>query len=206
MIPLYLLSFVGGVGYLIWMVVTAVKRRWRRLAYQAAAAVAYVGLLFLLDSWHYRYAEAQYFRGLFGVAGKLPDPTFSYDSERAFNGDGYSLAAFVLPPAVKAQFQSFGETMAAYPQRPDYRSHWKTSPWRKTPSASSDKRYIDFALTSSFGSNVTLEHQKAIRVLLSRDGSFFAYFYNEFEGYLGDIDLFVVDPANDRLYLINFNT
>ncbi|MDP1581369.1 MAG: hypothetical protein Q8M02_13935 [Candidatus Didemnitutus sp.] len=206
MISVILLSIVGGIVYLIWMIVTAFKKRWKKLGYQFASAVVYVGLLYVAGVLHDRYEEAQYFRGVFAVSGTLPTPTFSYDSERAFNGDGYSIQVFALPKSVRERFESFDEkALGALPQKPDYRSQWKTSPWRKTPMQSSENKYLDFAL-SNFGPAEVRYHQKAIRELVGKTGSYVAYFYFDHGDYPGNIDLFVVDLEGNRLYLINFNT
>ena len=188
------------------MIVTAFKRRWKKLGYQFASAVVYVGLLYVADGLNDRYQEAKYFRDVFAVSGKFSSPTFSYYSERAFNGDGYSIEVFALPECIRKRFATFdGKAMAAFPQKPEYRNKWKTSPWRETPALPSDKKYIDFALTS-FGSTEVQRYQDVIRELLSKKGVYVVYFYFDHGDYPGDIDLFVVDPINDHLYVINFNT
>lgn len=41
---------------------------------------------------------------------------------------------------------------------------------------------------------------------LTKQGAFYAFFRKVYDNSVDNIDLYIVDLVNDRLYLINFNT
>ena len=46
----------------------------------------------------------------------------------------------------------------------------------------------------------------AIQTSLNRPGAFYAFFVNDHGDHLSDIDFFIVDLEQGRIYLINHNT
>lgn len=208
MIPLLLLILLGGASYLIWMGVTAWNRRWRKLIYQFLAAIGIMGGLYggavLWWRWQSAREEAAFFEGLAGVPGHFPDSLFAYTPPRDFNGDGYSVEVFPLPAEIRARFEHFDAAkMAGFPKRPEYRAHWQRVDWQATPLKPEDKQYLDFVLP---GAEEAKEQCARIRELLGKPGSFYGYFYFSHEGWLGDVDFFIVDREGGRLYLLNLNT
>lgn len=208
MIPALLLTILVVCGYFVWMAITAFKRRWRRLVYQAVVGLCLAGLLYggamLWWKWDGEREAAAFHEGLFGVKGRFPDPLFAFNPQREFNGDGYSLEVFPLPPEVRTQFEHFAAAqMAGRPKRPEYRSHWKQVDWQPSPLRAEDKQYLDFVLPNAAE---TTEQCMQIRQVLTKPGAYYGYFYYGHEGWLGDVDFFIVDLDGGRIYLINLNT
>lgn len=94
--------------------------------------------------------------------------------------------------------------MEEYPKKPGYRDKWGVSRWHRTPAPIEDIRYVNFALHWCDSDEVT-RFQQATRTCISKDGSYIAYFYKDIGERTECVDLFVVDLAGDRLYLINLN-
>ena len=199
-----------GIAYLVWIVRTIMKKRFRLLAgLILIPAILFIGLM---TGMHF-YGQQQYreyLSGLFSVAPTdLGSAIFQYDSPRAFTGDGYSISVYSLPPSIETRFSVADETLVNFfPVRPGYRNHWKTVFWQKTPLLPEFEKYADFALSEYVQDSPAKlqEHFDNIRKALSTSGNYFAFFYNDPGSYIGDIDFFLIDLRNKRLYIINLNT
>jgi hypothetical protein len=97
--------------FVFWMVKTWRRgRKWVFVA-QSAVVLAAVGTaIFLLDltpafHWYWERRQAKdnlhWAQELTGVSFPFGKPLYCYDSERAFNGDGYSLAVYELEQFTK---------------------------------------------------------------------------------------------------------
>ncbi len=205
----FLVALLGCIPYGIWMIYTAVKKRWRRLTLQVAGPLA-AFLVLMGSSWIVNeLAHERYLEGLYDTRVDLGTPIFEYDSERAFNGDGYSISVYELPSPIRARFASAdARLLSDFPKHPSYRDHWSFERWRRSPFDEKFQEYLDFALSRYDAGNVSelTNHFEAIRSALKREGSFYAFFYNRPSGYLGDVDFFIVDLVGGRLYSINHNT
>lgn len=49
-------------------------------------------------------------------------------------------------------------------------------------------------------------HLEAIQRALASEGAYYAFFYYRAVDHISDIDFFLVDLVNNRLYLVNHNT
>ena len=187
------------------MCVTAFRKEWRRFRSQLVFGIACWVLLVAAEQLYERYDDARYYRGLFSVYTRLGSPLFTFHSERAFNGDGYSIRVYSLPQAVRDRFENFDRAaMANFPKRPDERSRWNVAAWHQTPALTVDIPYVEFALAMENGQNAP--QHAAIRQVLGRKGSFIAYFYKQPGEHLANVDLFVVDLVEGRVFLVNLNT
>jgi hypothetical protein len=151
-------------------------------------------------------AYLEYLRGLYDADVTLEDALYRYDSPRAFNGDGYSIAVHELPPEIRSRFEASDERLLSqFPMRPDYRHKWETQHWQAGPITSDFKNHIDFALMGSKGDPGLPGAFHAVREALAREQTFYAFFFKTPGGLLQNIDLFVVDLKGGRLYVINQN-
>ena len=205
----FLVTLLGCIPYGIWMIYTAVKKRWKRLGLQIGIPIIGYGLLIAVSSMVNAVAYERYLEGLYDTEVSLGSPIFEYDSDRAFNGDGYSISVYELPPSIRTRFEAADETLLSdYPKHPSYRDHWSFERWRRSPFDEEFEEYLDFALSSYDAGNASevTKHFEAIRSALKSEGSFYAFFYNRPSSYVGDVDFFVVDLVSGRLYSINHNT
>jgi hypothetical protein len=167
------------------------------LVYGAAAAldVALPGL-----GW---YQELRLTRDLAGVGVVLGDPLAAYDTPRAFNGDGYSVARYRLPPDLAAAFGAAGAPRG-YPRLPGYREGWTRRDWRPTPAPAADAAYLEAALS---GAPPAL--RSAAERALAHPGGWYAVFYKVADtepAHVMNVDLFVVDVDGAALFIANMNT
>ena len=205
---LFLIAAIG-LAYLIWIIRAALKRQWRKLIILVSIPAVAFGLLCLWGWTSHRFEYARYLEGLFDTKVVLGPVIYSYDSERAFNGDGYSIAVYKLPQSIRDRFTSpDSHLFTEFPKRPDYRSHWKTVFWKQAPFDDSLSTFLDFALSTYDADRAEgLGDQfDAIKTALRKRTTFYALFYNDPGKYVGDIDLFIIDLEADRLYTINHNT
>jgi hypothetical protein len=204
-----LVALLGCIPYGIWLVYTAVKRRWKRLGVQIVIPIVAFGLLMAISSILNAGAYDRYLEGLYDTKVSLGKPIFEYDSERAFNGDGYSISVYEMPATIRKRFEAADERLLTdFPKHPSYRDHWSFERWRQSPFDEKFTEYLDFALSSYDAGNAPklTDHFDAIRAALKRQGTFYAFFYNRPSGHVGDVDFFVVDLVGGRLYSINHNT
>lgn len=201
-------AFLGGIPYVIWITYTAYHRRWKRVALQIGLPLLAVALLWVVDVATASLQYANYLTGIFGTEVPLSAPLFEHHSPRHFNGDGYSFEVYHLPDGVRHWFTAANNNeLADLPRRPDYRSHWRTQPWREGPLDPHIKEDVDFAFAYSSSTNPELaKYQADLRQALARPRTFYAYFAYDHSQTLGNIDLFVIDLDTGRLYLINLNT
>lgn len=205
----FVVTCLGCIPYGIWMLFTAIKKRWKLLGKQVGIPIIAFGLLAGVSSIVNAGAYDRYLEGLFDTEVDLGPPIFAYDSERAFNGDGYSISVYELPSGIRARFEGADEKLLSeYPKHPSYRNHWSFERWRRSPFDDQFKGYLDFALSNYDAGNASglNSHFEAIRSALKKEGSFYAFFYNRPAGNLGDVDFFIVDLMDGRLYIINHNT
>lgn len=197
---------LGVYGYWLWRAIREKKRR--RVIVLGLTPIVAVLAFKLGFVWWDKYEEAKYWEGLFSVSTKMADPIFSYHSERAFNGDGYSIEVFALPDVVAKRFLALdGALTKDFPKRPDYRSHWKTFPWRRAPFDVRLNEYLEFAEMGGRGLPGVDVQIARIRTALAHSSTYYAIFYNRPDkGYLGDVDFFLVDLEAGLVYTINFNT
>jgi len=204
-----LITILGCIPYGIWVIYSMFKKKWKRVGFQIAIPVGVYACLAGVSALSSSKAHAEYLVGLYDVEVELGPAIFEYDSDRSFNGDGYSFAVYELPTNIRKRFESADDRLLMeYPKHPNYRDHWQFERWREAPFDEKFKEYLDFALSrydSGHASELT-KHFGAIRSALQRKGTFYAFFYNRPSGYLGDVDFFIVDLSEGRLYSINHNT
>jgi hypothetical protein len=199
----------GCIPYGIWMIYSMFKKKWKRLGFQIAIPVAVYAGLAGLSTLSSSKAHAEYLDGLYDAEVELGTPIFEYDSDRSFNGDGYSFSVYELPANIRQRFEAADDRLLTeYPKHPSYRNHWQFEQWREAPFDDKFKEYLDFALSSYDEGNASelTKHFVAIRSALQRKGTFYALFYNRPSGHVGDVDFFIVDLSEGRLYSINHNT
>lgn len=203
------IAALAAIPYGIWAIITASRKQWRKLAWQLGLPVAYFAVLGVADEIATRIESRRDLQGYFDAKVVLPGASFEYDTERDFKGDGYSLAIYPLPPAIRERFRGLDESLrTGFPIRPQVRQHWRSLRWREAPSGADFAPYLKFALTTGDSNE---DRQlfgvfQDLRAALARRGTYYAALVYDHEETPGNIDLFVIDTLHSRLYLINHNT
>jgi hypothetical protein len=204
-----LITILGCIPYGIWLIYSLAKRKWKRVGFQIAIPLAVYACLAGASAISGSKAHAEYLVGLYDTEVVLGPAIFEYNSDRAFNGDGYSISVYDLPTKLRKRFESADNRLLnEYPKHPSYRNHWQFEHWREAPFDEKFMEHLNFALSSydSGKASGLTSCFEAIRKALARKGTFYALFYYKPGGYIGDIDFFVVDLVEGRLYSINHNT
>ena len=202
-------AVLGGIPYLIWLIVTAIKKRWCKFGILVAVPVVAYGLLVIATGFIDRAAYKTYLSEVFDTQVDFDDSIFEYSSDRSFHGDGYSIEVYELPDSIRERFESAdSELRKQFPKRPSYRADWETVTWREGPFDSSFDTYLEFALsTYDVGESSGLSgHFDAIRSALKSDRTFYSFFKFGYGDLPGNIDMFIVDLEQGRVYKINHNT
>jgi hypothetical protein len=114
-----LVAIVGAIPYLLWIIISAFKRRWSkclRLILIPASVFIVAWLLTYPISFADELISSRMTYGCFTLLGT---PTFRYDSERSWQGDGNSVVVYNLPTCVRKRFESFGSgVLRDYPIPP----------------------------------------------------------------------------------------
>jgi hypothetical protein len=200
-----LVALVGAIPYFLWIIISAFKRRWSK----CLRLILIPSTVFII-AWLLNYPisladdliSSRMTYGCFTLHGT---PTFQYESERTWQGDGSSVVIYNLPPCVRKHFESFGSgLLCEYPIPPLERFKWKTIHWRQAPFDPALRRYIDFALPRE---DETDALRKDIDAALTEPTSFYAMFvFDHSGGNPGNVDLLIVDLKRSRLYYLNQNT
>jgi len=206
---LLLAVIVGGIPYLLMVVRTCRAKNWRKL--KRMIVFPAMGVLALLAAGRFSdfLAYRRELAGVFDTQVVMTRPIFEYDSERGFQGDGYSFAVYPLPESIRQRFEEANRRpFKGHPERPGYRDHWKTHLWQEAPFDPALEKYLDFALSRlDAGNEPGLEpHFSKLRSALGKKRTWYAFFYNDHGDSPGDIDFFAVDLDSGTLYQINHNT
>ena len=149
-----------------------------------------------------------------GVSFAFAKKVFLYDSERCWNGDGYSLIVLELTPEIARYFSAPPpEFFAKYPKKPDYRARWQAVKWHTGPIRADEKVFTDFVFMDRDARELKqLEKSFAdLRRSLAKPTTHYAYFHQtvpklDHTPQVCDIDFFVIDPEEGLFYFVNFNT
>jgi len=200
-----LIAIVGAIPYLLWIIISAFKRKWSKCL-RLILIPSTVFIIAWLLNYPIAFADDLISsRMTYGCFTLLGTPTFRSDSERSWQGDGNSFVVYSLPPRVRKQFESFASGLLRdYPVSPLERLKWKTIHWRQAPLDPALRRYIDFALPCE---DETEALRQDIFAALTEPTSFYAMFvFDHSGGTPGNVDLLIVDLKRSRLYYLNQNT
>ena len=104
-----LITIFGCIPYGIWIIYSLFKKRWKRVVLQIAVPIVIYALLLGVSVLINSKAHTDYINGLYDCKVSLGSAIFEYDSERTFNGDGYSFSVYELPSTVRQRFESVDE-------------------------------------------------------------------------------------------------
>lgn len=200
---------LGCIPYGIWFVNTVAKKHRKKAGLQLTFPIAAFLILWGVSAAQGIRMFPDYYANLFDTDVRLEAAEYEFNSGRSGLGDGYSISTYELPVEIRRRFSpADSRLLNRFPRRPFYRLDWEYERWLEAPYNPIHKPLIDFALSDTFaGEDSGLSGQLTrIRSALSRKGTYYACFYNSPNGGVGDIDFFVVDLVNNRLYLINQNT
>jgi hypothetical protein len=199
-------ALVGVIPFLFALVRTIRGKQWPRLRKLVLIPLLGFGLFLGANAAVRHFSYREYLANLFDTKVALGKPVFAYDSERSFNGDGYSITIYELPEPIRQRFSSADERLLSeFPKRPGYRKHWQSESWRRTPF---DERFgpqLSMALNDPRAGDLKPQYTQ-IRETLSKEGSYYAFFYKQFDDRVADVDFFIIDLPGNRLYIINHNT
>lgn len=185
------------------------SRRYRRcIGFSVLIAGLLWGGLFVgLTPGASAYARYRYSRELFGRGFALGSPSHSYDSPRAFNGDGYSIEVFQISDALTRWVSSPpAEFRTTYPVLPSVRSRWSAVHWRPTSISADERKFLEFALMEHADSKDLHAAKKLLERLSNEPGHLFAYFYYMHDDRVGNVDFFLISPSERVFISVNHNT
>ena len=213
-----LVILVGGpIAYFVW-----IGKTWRRgpkwlfwsqivTAMIAAVVIGGVALDFFRNS---QFSESTRYclappsmKRLNGSEFALGKPGYHYDTGPSFNGDGYSISVYDLTPEMARYFSAPPpEFFASYPKKLDPRYELQT--WNRGPVRDDEKWFINFALREKAPKEQARldKAYEAIRRSLAKSTTHYAYSYLMNGELVSDIDFFLIDPEEQRLYIIKYHT
>ncbi len=149
--------------------------------------------------------ERNYNEELTGFKFNDGEKIYEYETERAFNGDGYSIWVYKIDNSTANYFKKPNrEFFIKYPKT-ELRNHWKSELWKKTPFDKKEQKFLDFAHTELDKLDFELED------LLSEEGNYYSYEYltHDFNNgtiFIGNIDFYIICPERKIIVKINHNT
>jgi hypothetical protein len=197
--------FIGS----IWVVRLLLKRRWKpAILMTLTSVVAMSGLLWLATTSREREL-ARYLVGLFATQVELPPPLFDHDPARTWLGDGFSLSVHELPAAIRERFQAADQRLlTAHPQLPGVRRGWTVQTWTTGPLDARTRAVLDFTFSGSYLDKDPdlARHCASAQERIIAPQTYYAYFLEQHDSHITNVDLFIVDLVASRLYFINLNT
>jgi hypothetical protein len=158
------------------------------------------------------YYERKYNKALTGLSFTAKE-VYVHNSERYFNGDGYSMTVFELDETIANKFTNpTSDFFTDYPIKDNDRKDWLAVQWKKSPINDNEKLFLDFA----FGEFIPKDKIEAkqlqdqfdyIDKIMHSKECYYAYNYKMHgEEIVGDIDFFIIVPKDKKLIIINHNT
>jgi len=170
-------------------------------------AILYAGLHLGFTPGSSAYARYRYTRDMFGRSFVLGAPRLSYDSQRSFHGDGYSIEVYDISEALSRWSSSPPpDFTTSYPVRPSVRSDWIGVRWRQTPISAGDQKFMEFALATYADDKDFKEAKELLEKLAKEPGHYFAYFYKMNGEYVANLDFFLISPSKRVFISLNSNT
>ena len=149
--------------------------------------------------------EKSYNTELTGFEFNFGESIYKYESNRDFNGDGYSIWIYEIDDKTANYFKKpNADFFTNYPNS-DFRNKWETEYWKKTPFDKEEQKFLDFAHSELDELEFELED------LLNEKGNYYAYEYymHDFSDetvYVGNIDFYIICPNRKLIVKINHNT
>ena len=152
--------------------------------------------------------EGFYCQALFGRWMMLSKARLTYDSPRAFNGDGYSIDVIDMSEEFWSWLEANKvELIADYPKKPSIRSEWEQVLWHKTPITDAETNYLEFATVEYGESEGQLAQARELLLkLATADGSIIAYCHKTVSYGIADIDFYLLNPRAKVFIRVNHNT
>jgi hypothetical protein len=205
-----LISFWALVIFLGWRAF----KRFRNRHYAFAALFALLAFLILWGGLFIgftpgsrAYADYRMTRCYFGTGFILGKPYLTYDSERDFNGDGYSISVYKLSERTTRKLRKPKEAFFQdLPAKPSFRSHWQSKAWHPTPIIDDDLQFLEFALLERGHDSQLEKAQQLLRRLTHEPEHFYACFYFMHAHNPGDVDFFLLSPKERIFIMVNHNT
>lgn len=149
--------------------------------------------------------EKNYNKELTGFEFNTGKLIYEYETERFFNGDGYSIWIYELDEKTTDYFKNPSTNFFKEYPTTDLRNHWQSEFWKKTPFDKKEQRFLDFANTSLDELDFELEN------LLNENGNYYAYEYFSHNydkdiSVVGNIDFYIICPNRKIMVKINHNT
>lgn len=200
------LGLLGWSMYRSWR-----KRRWISLSVRSCALavlVVYPGFSWGILPGSSIYWDLRQTQELTGRSFLLGKPKLSYNGERAFNGDGYSIEVYEISQSVAVALEHpKSDFFQLFPSQVSIRGHWQRVTWQKTPTHPNEALYFEFMSIDlgKVGRNPNDPEDLAAE-LLSEEGNYYAYNYFMHAEYPGNVDLFILSPKRRLLVIANHNT
>ena len=175
-------------------------------------AVGYLSFSLGLFPGSQSYYSKKYTAELTGQEFLLDKLEYSYDSDRSFNGDGYSIAVYNIDDDISKLFiNPDPQFFVNYPAKNDSRKDWSLSKWKKTPVSDKDQKFIDFALSpispqDKKESEGIKKQFELIRKMLKDDGHYYSYLYKINGSMIGNVDFYILSVKDKKIIFINHNT
>ncbi len=149
--------------------------------------------------------EKNYNQQLTGFNFNDGEKIYEFETERSFNGDGYSIWIYKIDDSTANYFKNpNSEFFVKYPKT-EFKNHWKSELWKKTPFDKKEQEFLDFAYTKLDKLDFELED------LLNEEGNYYSYEYfmhdfNDGTVLIGDIEFYIICPERKIIVKINHNT
>lgn len=198
------IAYVACIPYGVWVWVTAFRGKWKQVARQIACPAVLFAVIWPVSDYLHSVSYAEYLKNIYDTDVSLGTPLYEYESGRALNGDGYSISVYELPPEIRQRFQAADQRLLKhFPQPTGSRSNWGVNHWAEGPFDPQYNTFLDFALSEyDARREPSLAHRfQEIRTVLAHGRTYYAFF-----DYRKNIDFFVIDLDEGRLYVINHNT
>lgn len=173
-----------------------------------AVSVASIFSLLLWSQWEFISLT----KDTFSIDYSTKKELFSFESNRDFHGDGYSIEVSLLDSTSKEYFSNPPSNFfTEFPKRHAKLGDYKIYKWAKTPQRLDDVYRTTFATKlDTTAAAFATDNREAIEKymnysnrLLNSEGNYYSMFFREHPYGLYGIDLYIISPKEGTLVIIN---
>ncbi len=137
-------------------------------------------------------------KDVLGVKINLINKDYEYGDYLSFSGEGYTGLLYSLSDAE----MNLVIKQISTQELPLKKESFKMEFWTETPIKNKSKDVLDLISSYHSKDEEFLKFQKELRMTLTKKGNYFSYYYNETEDNIDDVELYLLDTENNKIYIV----
>jgi hypothetical protein len=137
-------------------------------------------------------------KDVLGIEIELVNKDYEYGDYLSFSGEGYTGLQYSLS---ETEMNSIIKEINSQ-ELPLKKELFKIQFWTKTPINKKSEDILDLISSYHSKDKEFLKFQKELRIIMTKKDNYFSYYYKETEGHIDDIELYLLDTTNNKVFIV----